>query len=104
LTTVLLTELLKDSARPSIRVTVSDHGPGLQGRSTETLCAWSYSTKADGLGMGLAICRHIVEDHGGVLIAGEAPRGGALFSFVIPIYQETKPKATLEQFPDGVPV
>jgi two-component system sensor histidine kinase DctS len=71
--------------RESVRIEVRDNGPGLQGRSIETLCAWSYSTKADGLGMGLAICRHIVEDHGGTLGAVDAPGGGALLYLVIPV-------------------
>lgn len=69
----------------SVRIEIRDNGPGLQGRSIETLCAWSYSTKADGLGMGLAICRYIVEDHGGTLGASDAPDGGALFHLVIPL-------------------
>jgi two-component system, LuxR family, sensor histidine kinase DctS len=74
-----------DGMRESVRIEVRDKGPGLQGRNIETLCAWSYSTKADGLGMGLAICRHIVEDHGGTLGASDVPEGGALFYLVIPV-------------------
>jgi two-component system sensor histidine kinase DctS len=73
----------------SVRIEVSDSGPGLQGRTIETLCATFYSTKAEGLGMGLAICRSIVEDHGGLLGAGDAPGGGALFHLVIPIPTQT---------------
>jgi two-component system sensor histidine kinase DctS len=78
----------------SVRIDVSDNGPGLQGRSIETLCTWSYSTKADGLGMGLAICRFIVEEHGGTLGASEAAGGGALFYLVIPVNRNTPSKET----------
>lgn len=68
-----------------VRVDVQDNGPGLQGRRIEQLCAPFYSTKADGMGMGLAICRSIVEAHQGVLDAGDAANGGALFSFSLPL-------------------
>ncbi|MCE4556434.1 sensor histidine kinase [Roseateles cellulosilyticus] len=72
-----------------VRVDVQDNGPGLAGRRVDQLCAPFYSTKADGMGMGLAICRSIVEAHQGVLDAGEAPGGGALFSFSLPLERET---------------
>jgi two-component system, LuxR family, sensor histidine kinase DctS len=68
-----------------VRVDVSDNGPGLQGRRVEQLCAPFYSTKAEGMGMGLAICRSIVEAHQGVLDASDAANGGALFSFSLPL-------------------
>ncbi|MEO6281575.1 PAS domain S-box protein [Roseateles sp.] len=71
-----------------VRIDVQDNGPGLIGRRVEQLCAPFYSTKADGMGMGLAICRSIVEAHQGVLDAGEAPGGGALFSFSLPLSRE----------------
>jgi two-component system sensor histidine kinase DctS len=68
-----------------VRVDVQDNGPGLQGRRVEQLCAPFYSTKAEGMGMGLAICRSIIEAHQGVLDASEAGSGGALFSFSLPL-------------------
>jgi two-component system sensor histidine kinase DctS len=68
-----------------VRVDVRDNGPGLQGRRIEALCAPFYSTKADGMGMGLAICRSILEAHQGVLDAVEAPGGGAWFSLTLPV-------------------
>lgn len=71
-----------------VRIDVQDNGPGLGGRRVEQLCAPFYSTKADGMGMGLAICRSIVEAHQGVLDASEAPGGGALFSFSLPLSRE----------------
>lgn len=68
-----------------VRVDVQDNGPGLQGRRVEQLCAPFYSTKAEGMGMGLAICRSIIEAHQGVLDASDAANGGALFSFSLPL-------------------
>jgi two-component system sensor histidine kinase DctS len=68
----------------TVRVIVRDNGPGLQGRTLDMLCATFYSTKHEGLGLGLGICRAIVEAHGGELHASEAPGGGAQFTFSIP--------------------
>ncbi|TBO32429.1 PAS domain S-box protein [Aquabacterium lacunae] len=67
-----------------VKVVVTDNGPGLQGQTIEALCAPFYSTKSDGMGMGLAICRSIVELHYGALDAHDAPGGGAVMSFSVP--------------------
>ncbi|KQY89259.1 sensor histidine kinase [Pelomonas sp. Root1444] len=72
-----------------VRIDVSDNGPGLQGRRIEQLCAPFYSTKAEGMGMGLAICRSIVEAHQGILDASDTASGGALFSFSLPLSRES---------------
>jgi two-component system sensor histidine kinase DctS len=68
-----------------MRIDVRDNGPGLQGRRIEDLCAPFYSTKRDGMGMGLAICRSILEAHQGALDAVESPGGGAWFSLTLPV-------------------
>jgi len=68
-----------------VRIDVRDNGPGLQGRRIEALCAPFYSTKVEGMGMGLAICRSILEAHQGALDAIEAPGGGAWFSLTLPV-------------------
>jgi two-component system sensor histidine kinase DctS len=67
-----------------VKVVVTDNGPGLQGQTIETLCAPFYSTKSDGMGMGLAICRSIIELHYGALDAHDAAGGGAVISFSVP--------------------
>jgi two-component system sensor histidine kinase DctS len=76
------TELASDGR--FVKVSVHDKGPGLAGQTIETLCAPFYSTKAEGMGMGLAICRSIIEMHYGALDAQDAPGGGAVFSFTVP--------------------
>ncbi len=72
-----------------VRIDVTDNGPGLSGRTIKELCTAFYSTKADGMGMGLAICRSIVEAHEGAFDAAEAPsnfaRSGARFSLSLPL-------------------
>jgi two-component system sensor histidine kinase DctS len=76
---------LQTPDRRFVRIDVRDNGPGLQGRRIEALCAPFYSTKVEGMGMGLAICRSIVEAHHGALDATEAPGGGAWFSMTLPV-------------------
>lgn len=66
-----------------VRVDVDDNGPGLQGRTIEQLTTAFYSTKTEGMGMGLAICRSVIEAHHGAIDASTSPLGGARFSFTL---------------------
>jgi two-component system sensor histidine kinase DctS len=75
------------------RIDVCDNGPGLQGRTIDMLCQPFYSTKAEGMGMGLAICRSILEAHHGVFDASEARGGGACFSLTLPVDLGTREEA-----------
>jgi PAS domain S-box-containing protein len=67
-----------------VRVAVRDSGPGLSEESLQRLFEPFYTTKPDGMGMGLSICRSIIEDHGGRLWATRLHPHGALFQFTIP--------------------
>ena len=69
-----------------VRMDVEDSGPGLNGRSVDALSAPFYSTKSDGMGMGLAICRSVIEVHHGGMDAGTGSLGGARFSFTLPVF------------------
>lgn len=71
-----------------VRVSVTDNGPGLKGQGSERLFAPFFSTKVEGMGMGLAICRSIIELHYGALDACDAPEGGAVFSFSLPVHHD----------------
>jgi C4-dicarboxylate-specific signal transduction histidine kinase len=67
-----------------VRVGVLDTGPGLRPESLPRLFEPFYTTKPHGIGMGLSICRSIIEAHGGRLWAtGHTPQG-AFFQFTIP--------------------
>ena len=72
-----------------VRVTVSDTGPGLVPGAEETVFEPFYTTKKDGMGMGLSIVRSIVESHGGSIRATNHERGGARFEFVLPLAGDT---------------
>jgi PAS domain S-box-containing protein len=73
----------------SVLVAVQDSGPGLKPESLDRLFDAFYTTKADGLGMGLSICRSIVEAHGGRLWATPGLLQGATFQFILPKRGET---------------
>ncbi len=68
-----------------IECSVSDRGPGVPENVRASLFEPFVTTKADGVGLGLAICRTIVENHGGRLWVEANPGGGACFRFVVPI-------------------
>jgi C4-dicarboxylate-specific signal transduction histidine kinase len=65
-------------------VAVQDTGPGLSPESLPRLFEPFYTTKLEGMGMGLSICRSIIEIHGGRLWATPCEPQGALFQFTIP--------------------
>ena len=67
-----------------VRVGVRDTGPGLSPESLSRLFEPFYTTKPEGMGMGLSICRSIIEAHGGRLWATPCEPQGALFQFTIP--------------------
>ncbi len=67
-----------------IRIRVADTGPGLPPVVRAHLFQPFITTKAEGLGVGLSICRTIVEAHGGELVAENGPETGAVFHFCVP--------------------
>jgi signal transduction histidine kinase len=74
---------LDDSGAVSVRV--ADRGPGIAEGDLERVFESFYSTKPRGLGIGLAICRKLIEAHGGALWASHNPGGGAVFQFTLPV-------------------
>jgi two-component system sensor kinase FixL len=68
----------------TVEVAVADTGPGLTPEMAARLFEPFATTKPEGMGMGLAICRTIVEAHGGRLWAEPNPGGGAVFRFTLP--------------------
>ena len=66
-----------------IEVSVADFGPGLPSEVREKLFQPFVTTKSGGMGVGLSICRSIVEAHGGRLWAEDRPGGGTVFRFTV---------------------
>ena len=80
----IATELRDDGA---IKVTVRDYGVGVPIEMHEQLFEQFFTTKEEGLGMGLAIARTIVQGHGGKIEAENVDEGGARFYFILPAFQ-----------------
>jgi signal transduction histidine kinase len=75
-----------------VRIMVRDTGPGLDPEAVERVFEAFYTTKPEGMGMGLAICRSIIEAHGGRLWACANEPRGAVFQLTLPPEQdETAP-------------
>jgi two-component system sensor kinase FixL len=79
-----LTVAARASGPSVVEVTVSDTGPGLAPEISDCVFSPFVSTKPGGMGMGLAICRSIIDAHGGRLWAEANPGGGAVFRFELP--------------------
>lgn len=74
---------LSADSRESLRVEVADRGCGLPAALAADPVKPFFTTKPDGMGMGLQICRSIIEMHGGRLWAAPNPEGGTVFYFTI---------------------
>lgn len=73
-----------------IEVAVIDRGSGIGEDERQLLFTPFYTTKAEGMGMGLNICRSIVEFHDGRLTVADNPEGGTIFSFTLPTEAESE--------------
>lgn len=75
----------KATAEREVEVCVADCGPGVPSGEIENIFNPLYSTKATGMGIGLATCRTIIEAHGGRIWCSPNPLGGAIFRFTLPV-------------------
>lgn len=66
-------------------VNIRDHGPGIPPERLRAIFDSFFSTKASGMGMGLSICRRIIENHAGHINARNHTDGGAIFSISLPV-------------------
>jgi signal transduction histidine kinase len=71
-----------------VLVAVEDSGVGIAPENVDRLFNSFYTTKPSGMGMGLSICRSIIEAHGGKLWAASNSGPGATFQFTLPRRQE----------------
>ncbi|EFK09759.1 PAS domain S-box protein [delta proteobacterium NaphS2] len=71
----------------NVKVLVIDFGTGIEEDAMRQIFEPFYTTKKEGLGMGLPISQTIIEAHGGSMEASNNPEGGTVFSFTLPAYQ-----------------
>jgi C4-dicarboxylate-specific signal transduction histidine kinase len=71
-----------------VLVSVTDCGVGISAEGADRLFNAFFTTKSSGMGMGLSICRSIIEAHGGRMSAANNEGHGATFQFVLPLHQE----------------
>jgi len=77
----------QDEAR-QVLVTVKDCGVGISAENADRLFNAFFTTKSGGMGMGLSICRSIIEGHGGQISAANNAGPGATFQFTLPLHQQ----------------
>ena len=87
----LLTVDVASSGDGELAVRVRDRGHGIGADDLERVFEPFYSTKASGLGIGLAVCRKIIEAHGGRLWASSEPLVGTVFQFTLPVADAGSP-------------
>jgi PAS domain S-box-containing protein len=76
-----------------LKIEVSDSGPGILEVNRKYLFIPLYTTKPEGLGIGLSICKNLVEAQGGRIWQENRPEGGARFTFTLPAEPEIAPKS-----------
>jgi two-component system, LuxR family, sensor histidine kinase DctS len=77
-----------------VQVSVIDHGPGIAPDVAARLFTPFFTTRAEGMGLGLSLCRTVIEQHGGALDFGpaSASRPGTEFRFTLPVPDSARPK------------
>ena len=77
--------MTRENGDGAVRISVSDYGVGISDEMRSRIFEQFFTTKPEGLGMGLAIVRSIVEEHAGTIEAENAEGEGARFHFTLPI-------------------
>ena len=79
--------------RDAIKVAIEDSGPGIAQKQLNRMFGAFVSTKPSGMGLGLAICKMIIERHGGDISALSDGRSGTIVQFILPISAPPTKKA-----------
>jgi two-component system sensor histidine kinase HydH len=81
----------KSTAGDALVLQVQDNGPGIPANKLEEVFDPYFTTKPEGIGLGLWIARQIAVAHGGTLRTENAPVGGAIFTLLLPLIRKEKP-------------
>ncbi|MFO7626315.1 MAG: ATP-binding protein [Candidatus Fermentibacteraceae bacterium] len=71
-----------------VRLSVSDNGPGIPAKRLDRVWEPFYTTRAEGTGLGLYVCRRIAQEHGGRMELQNLPQGGLQVSLILPVQGE----------------
>jgi len=77
----------------TVEISISDTGPGIAPAIADRLFQPFSSTKPQGMGIGLSVCRTIVQAHGGSIRGGNRPAGGTQFVVALPVALQVAPLA-----------
>ena len=81
-----------DHLRPGfVNVSVADTGTGIDPSNLDQIFEPLFTTKSQGIGMGLSICRSIIETHGGRIWVSPSPTGGSIFHIELPTLESSQP-------------
>jgi signal transduction histidine kinase len=83
---VLVIRSSQDEA-DQVSIAVKDSGVGIAAEDADRLFGPFVTTKSSGMGMGLSICRRIIQAHGGRIWFEPNPTGGAAFRFTLPVHR-----------------
>jgi signal transduction histidine kinase len=89
----LVADERRQTERPHISIRVRDDGPGMPTEVSERIFEPFVSTKPNGIGLGLSICRRIVESHDGQIAARNRQPSGAEFMIWLPLHSPAPPRA-----------
>jgi len=89
----LLVVRVEEIERLAVRVTIEDTGVGIDPKNVDRVFQALFTTKPLGMGIGLSICRSIIESHGGRLWVSGANAYGSIFCFELPVIRDVRPRA-----------
>jgi signal transduction histidine kinase len=79
------TRRLETSTGPAVEIAVIDRGCGIDPKNVESIFNPFFTTKPDGVGLGLAIVSKIIDDHGGRIAVESTPGEGSVFRVYLPL-------------------
>jgi two-component system sensor histidine kinase HydH len=79
------TRLVETGAGPGVEVAVIDRGLGIESKNLENIFNPFFTTKSDGVGLGLAVVSKIVDEHGGQIAVESTPGEGSVFRIYLPL-------------------
>jgi two-component system sensor histidine kinase DctS len=97
-----------DERGERVAVQVTDRGRGVPPEAVPQLFTAFFTTKREGMGLGLSLCRSVIEQHGGQLVYRPRPEGGSVFAFDLPRRGDAgslsaRPDVPMTEIPTGEP-